>query len=150
MAGKTERHQTERQKRLPDESEIRGRRTALFTSLEKLKETLCEFKTGTEAVGLGIHRDKTKILSNQDKSDTKEITVNNIKIEVLAKGDSARYLGQQITFEEQETEEIKKQSESSVGSVPQISSRAYFVRLPAMPQTTFLQYGHHTNIDICK
>ena len=36
-----------------------------------------------------------------------EITVDNIKIEVLKKGDSARYLGQKITFEEQETEEIK-------------------------------------------
>ena len=67
----------------------------------------CEFKTSTEAVGLGIHSDKTKILSNQDKEKAKEITVDNIKIEVLSKGDSARYLGQKITFEEQETEEIK-------------------------------------------
>ena len=77
------------------------------TSLEKLRDMLCEFKTSTEAVGLGIHPDKTKILSNQDKVKAKEITVNNIKIEVLAKGDSARYLGQKNTFEEQETEEIK-------------------------------------------
>ena len=68
---------------------------------------LCEFKTSTEAVGLGIHPDKTRILSNQDKEKAKEITVDNIKIEVLSKGDSARFLGQKITFEEQETEEIK-------------------------------------------
>ena len=68
---------------------------------------LCEFKTSTEAVGLGIHPDKAKILSNQDKVRAKEITVNNIKIEVFAKGDSERYLGQKITFEEQETEDIK-------------------------------------------
>ena len=54
-----------------------------------------------------IHPDKTKILSNQDKEKTKEITVDNIKIEVLSKGDSARYLGQKITFEDQEIEEIK-------------------------------------------
>ena len=73
------------------------------TSLERRREILCEFKTSTEAVGLGIHPDKTKILCNQDKMKTKEITVDNIKIEVLAKGDSARYLGQKITFEEQET-----------------------------------------------
>ena len=64
------------------------------TSLEKLREMLCEFKNSTETVGLGIHPDKTKILSNQDKVKAKEITVDNIKIEVLAKGDSARYLGQ--------------------------------------------------------
>ena len=37
----------------------------------------------------------------------KEITVDNIKIEILEKRDSAKYLGQIITFEEQETEEIK-------------------------------------------
>ena len=58
-------------------------------------------------MGLGIHPDKTKILSNQVKVRVKEITVDNMKIEVLAKGDSARYLGQKITFEEQETGEIK-------------------------------------------
>ena len=77
------------------------------TSLERLREMLCEFKVSTEAVALGIHPDKTKILSNQDKVKAKEITVDNIKVEVLAKGDSARYLGQKITFEKQETEEIK-------------------------------------------
>ena len=60
-----------------------------------------------EPVGLGIHLDKTKILCNKDKVNAKEITVDNIKIEVLAKGDSARCLGQKITFEEQETEQIK-------------------------------------------
>ena len=76
-------------------------------SLEKLREMFCEFKTSFEVVELGNHPDKTKILSNQDKEKPKEITVDNIKIEVLSKGDSARYLGQKITFEEQETEEIK-------------------------------------------
>ena len=55
------------------------------TSLEKLREMLCDFKTSTEAVGLGIHPDKTKILSNQDKVRAKEITVDNIKIEILKK-----------------------------------------------------------------
>ena len=65
------------------------------------------FEASTEAVGLGIHPDKTKILSNQDKEKEKEINVNNIKIEALAHGDSARYLGQKLTFEEQETDEIR-------------------------------------------
>ena len=41
---------------------------------------LCEFKVSTEAVGLGIHPHKTKILSNQDKEKAKEM-VDNIKIE---------------------------------------------------------------------
>ena len=77
------------------------------TSLDKLRDMLCEFKISTEAVGLGIHPDKTKILSNQDKVKAKEIEVENIKIEILEKTASARYLGQKITFEDQETEEIK-------------------------------------------
>ena len=77
------------------------------TSLNKLRDMLCEFKISTEAVGLGIHPDKTKILSNQDKVKAKEIEVDNIKIEILEKTASARYLGQKITFEDQETEEIK-------------------------------------------
>ena len=64
----------------------------LSTSLERLREMLCEFKAGTEAVGLGIHPDKTKILSNQDKVKVNEITVDDNKIEILKKGDSARYL----------------------------------------------------------
>ena len=68
---------------------------------------LCDFKRSTEAVGLGIHPDKTKILSNQATGKRKEVTIDNIRIEVLQKSDCARYLGQQITFEEQETAEVK-------------------------------------------
>ena len=94
---------------------------------------LCEFKASTETVGLGIHPDKTKILSNQDKVKAKEITVSSIKIEVLAKGDSARYLGQKITFEEQETE-----------------AGTYLKRLSIVPQTSSVRYGHHANIDLRK
>ena len=58
-------------------------------------------------MGLGIHPDKTKILSNQDNVKEKEITVDNIQIDILSKSDSARYLGQKVTFEDQETEEVK-------------------------------------------
>ena len=77
------------------------------TSLRKLRDMLCDFKTSTEELGLGIHPDKTKILSNQDKVKEKELTVDNIQIEILRKSDSARYLGQKVTFEDQETEEVK-------------------------------------------
>ena len=78
-----------------------------LTSPNNSRDMLFEFKISTEAVGLGIHPDKTKILSNQDKVKAKEIEVDNIKIEIMGKTASARYLGQKITFEDQETEEIK-------------------------------------------
>ena len=77
------------------------------TSLEKLRDMLCEFKTSTEAVGLGIHPDKTKILSNQDKVKAKEITVDNIKIQVLEKGESAR-----VILDRKSHSTIKKQQRS--------------------------------------
>ena len=41
------------------------------TSLDKLRDMLCEFKISTEAVGLGIHPDKTKILRMKEIEDYK-------------------------------------------------------------------------------
>ena len=120
------------------------------TSLEKLREILCELKTSTEAVGLGIHPDKTKILSNQDKVKTQEITVSNIKIEVLATRDSARYLGQKITFEEQETEEIKDRLKAAWAAFHKYRQELTSKRLPILPQTPSLQYGDHTDDDLCQ
>ena len=64
------------------------------TSKEQIRKMMCEFKRATEKVGLRIHPDKTKILSNQStiNSDTKK------HIEV---GDMS------ISFYQQETIEIK-------------------------------------------
>ena len=44
------------------------------TSKEQIRKMLCEFKKVTEKVGLRIHPEKTKILSNQStiNSDTKK------------------------------------------------------------------------------
>ena len=44
------------------------------TSKEQLQKMLCDFKESTEKVGLRIHPEKTKILSNQStlSSDTKK------------------------------------------------------------------------------
>ena len=59
------------------------------TSSEKLREILFEFKISAEAVCLTINTNKTKIFSNQEKDEKKEITVDNIKIEILPKEDRA-------------------------------------------------------------
>ena len=44
------------------------------TSKEQIRKMMCEFKKAPEKVGLRIHPDKTKILSNQStiNSDTKK------------------------------------------------------------------------------
>ena len=73
------------------------------------------FKTSTEAVGLWIHPDKTKMLSNQDKVKAKEITVDNIKIEILEKRDSAKYLGAENHVRGAGNRRDQKQAKSSVG-----------------------------------
>ena len=44
------------------------------TCKEQIRKMMCEFKKATEKVGLRIHSNKTKILSNQStiNSDTKK------------------------------------------------------------------------------
>ena len=61
-------------------------------------------------MGLRIHPDKTKILSNQStiNSNTKKhIEVGEMSVEILARNESVKFLGQRISFHQQETLEIK-------------------------------------------
>ena len=77
------------------------------TSLEKLKDMLCDFKRSTEAVGLGIHPDKTNILSNQAIGKRKEVMIDNIKIEILKKKATVR-----VTLDKKSRSRNKKQQKS--------------------------------------
>ena len=80
------------------------------TSKEQIRKMLCGFMNATEKVGLRIHPDKAKILSNQStiNSDTrKHIEVGDMNIEILTRNESVKYLGQRISFHQQETKEIK-------------------------------------------
>ena len=74
------------------------------TSKGQIQNMMCEFKEATEKVGLTIHPNKTKIFSNESSmnSDTKRyIKIGDLDIEIL------KYLGQRISFYQQETLEIK-------------------------------------------
>ena len=73
------------------------------TSKEQIRNMMYEFKKATEKVGLRIHPDKTKILSNQSNIE--------MSIEILTKNESVKYLGQRTSFHQQETLEIKSSSE---------------------------------------
>ena len=86
------------------------------TSKEQIRKMLCEFKKATEKVGRRIHPYKTKILSNQStiNSDTKkELEIEDMKIEILTRNESVKYLGQKISFYQQETTEIKSRIRSA-------------------------------------
>ena len=63
------------------------------THLNKLKDMLCDFKKSMEKVGSEIHPSKTKILSDQKSRKQQEVTIDNIKIEVMQKNKCAKYLG---------------------------------------------------------
>ena len=66
------------------------------TSLEKLSEMLCEFKTSTEVVGLGIHPDKTKILSNQGRKREKKSQSTTSKSRSCQKGTVRDFLDKRL------------------------------------------------------
>ena len=66
--------------------------------MSKLKDMLSDFEGSTERVGVEIHPNETKFLSNQDVRRQKEVTIDNIKVEVLRRSESAKYLGQTMTF----------------------------------------------------
>ena len=57
---------------------------------------------------LGDRSFRTSVMPKPGVAPIKLVfTVDNIKIEILTNSDSARYLGQKITFEDQETEDVK-------------------------------------------
>ena len=119
------------------------------TSLTKLEEMLCDFKRSTESVGLGIHPSKTKILSNQATVKKKEVTIDNIKIEVLQKRKctiswSKNYIRRTRNGRNQE------QTESGMGSIPQIPTGTYFKNISPMPKITLVQHGDHADNDLRK
>ena len=69
----------------------------LASSKEQIRKMLCEFSKSTEKVGLRIHPEKTKILSNQsiiNSDKKKELEVEDMKIEILTRNESVKYLGQ--------------------------------------------------------
>ena len=119
-----------------------------FTSLEKLRDLLCDFKASTEEVGLGIHPDKTKILSNQDNVKEKEISVDDIKIEILKRQCKISWTKSHVRGSGNRGGQ--EQTKGSVGSVPQISTGADLKRLSTVPQTSPFQYGHHSYDDLCE
>ena len=77
------------------------------SSKEQLQKRLCDFKRSTEKVGLRIHPGKTKILSNQSSNIREEIEIDDIKVKIWTSEENTKYLGQMMTFQQQETTEIR-------------------------------------------
>ena len=106
------------------------------TSKGQIQNMMCEFKEATEKVGLTIHPDKTKILSNESSmnSDTRRyIKIGDMNIEILAKSESVKYFGQRISFYQQETLEIKSRIRAAWTTFhkyrQELTSKKYMLKL---------------------
>ena len=108
------------------------------TSKEQTRNMMCEFKEATEKVGLRIHPNKTKILSNESSmnSDTRRyLKISEMSIEILAKNESVKYLGQRIAFHQQETLEIKSKIRAAWTTFhkyrQELTSKKYMLKPPS-------------------
>ena len=81
---------------------------------------LCDFKHRTEKVGLIIHPGKTKILSNQSSNIRKEIDIEDIKVEILTREESTKYLGQMISFQQAGDDRNQKSHQGRLDNIPQV------------------------------
>ena len=106
------------------------------TSKGQIQNMMCEFKDATEKVGLRIHPDKSKILSNESSmnSDTKRyIKIGDMSIGILAKNESVKYLDQRISFHQQETLEIKSRIRAAWTTFhkyrQELTSKKYMLKL---------------------
>ena len=107
------------------------------TSLEQLRNMMCDFKKSTGNVGLKIHPEKTKILSNQRSDRRKEVTIDNIKVEVLPVKERAQYLGQIVTFEQREATEIKNRIRAATSKTYLLRHRLHFFNVDITPTLTY-------------
>ena len=93
---------------------------------------MCDFKQSTERVGLKIHWEKTNILSNQNSNRRREVTINNIKVEILPVKECAKQLGQTITLQQQETTQIKSRIRAAWASLykyeQELTSKTYLLQ----------------------
>ena len=101
-----------------------------------------EFKKSTEKVELRIHPEKTKILSNQsivNSGAEKELEIGCMRVGMLTRSESVKYMGQKISFHHQETTEIKKSNQGSMGDIPQIQTRVDIEKLHAQSWSTAIR-----------
>ena len=118
------------------------------TSKEQIRKMMCDFKKATEKVGLRIHPDKTKILSNQStiNSDTKKlIEVGDMSIEILSRNESVKYLGQRISFYQQETTEIRSRIRAAWATFHKYRQKLTSKKLHA--QTSSTAFRRHSFSD---
>ena len=90
------------------------------SSKEQLQKMFCDFKHRTEKVGLIIHPGKTKIRSNQSSNIRKEIEIEDIRVEILTREGSTKYLVHMITFQQAGDDRNQKSHQGRLDNIPQV------------------------------
>ena len=102
------------------------------TSLEQWQRMMCDFARSTERVGLKIHPEITKILSNQNSNRRREMAIKNIKVDVLPVSECAKYFGQTQKNQQQETAEIRSRIRDAWASLyrykQELTSKSYLLQ----------------------
>ena len=106
------------------------------TSKEQIRKMLCEFKKVSEKMCLRIPPEKTKIPSNQSTinwdTKKKQLEVDDMNIEILTRNESVKYLGQKISFYQQEATEIKSRIRAAWATLhkyrPELTSKNYMLK----------------------
>ena len=84
----------------------------------------------------GSIQERRKFSGNRSLNIRKEIEIDDIKVEVLTREDSTKCLGQMITFQQQETTEIRNRISGCLGNVPQRQTGADIEKLHAQTSTS--------------
>ena len=127
------------------------------TSLVQLQKMMCDFKQSTESVGLKIHPDKTKILSNQSTNKRNEVEVQTKETKLRSTTAKLRYylrrrvrniLGKNYISATGNSRD-QKPSQSGLGILQQIQTRADIkIELPTS-RTPLIQHGDHADAELC-
>ena len=109
------------------------------TSKEQIRKMLCEFKKATEKVGLRIHPDKTKILSNQSTiiSDTKKAPSSRWhEHRSIDKKRKREIFGSENLVLPTRNDRNQEPDQGGMGDLPQIQTRVDIKKLHAQTSST--------------
>ena len=118
------------------------------TSKEQIRRMMCEFKKATEKVGLRIHADKTKILSNQSTiiSDTKKApSSRRHEHRNIDKKRKREIFGSENLVLPTGNDRNLEPDQGGMGDLPQIQTRVDIKKLHA--QTSSTAFRRHSLSD---
>ena len=84
----------------------------------------------------------------QRKDPKKENEIDNITVAILSREQSPKYLGQTMTFQQQETTEIKNRIRAAWTTFYKIQTRADLEIVPSSASASLIRHGGHPNDEL--